>query len=120
MGNVRGKNGAGWHWPLLPSFPPQAFGRYLGPDERTGVVLEAIEILGRSNLMNKDGPREFLEEAMNSPEMWLTDVSDLWWDCFALEPCQVPASIPPSQRDVPEATLRQLSQISLTCSCCCC
>ncbi|KAM6996763.1 uncharacterized protein RBU47_013161 [Passerculus sandwichensis] len=52
----------------------EAFGRYLGPDERMGVVLEAIEILGRSNLKNKDGPVEFLEEVMNSPEMWLMDV----------------------------------------------
>ncbi|XP_074390086.1 uncharacterized protein LOC141727708 [Zonotrichia albicollis] len=52
----------------------EAFGRYLGPDERMGVVLEAIEILGRFNIKNKDGPVAFLEEVMNTPEMWLMDV----------------------------------------------
>ncbi|XP_056366088.1 uncharacterized protein LOC130262716 isoform X2 [Oenanthe melanoleuca] len=52
----------------------QAFGRYLRPAERTGIVLAAIEILGRSSLLDKNAPMEFLEEAMESPELWLMDV----------------------------------------------
>ncbi|CAN8177316.1 unnamed protein product [Coccothraustes coccothraustes] len=52
----------------------QAFGRYLRPAERTDIVLEAIETLAGSSLLGKHGPMEFLEEAMDSPEMWLADV----------------------------------------------
>ncbi|XP_031950580.1 uncharacterized protein LOC116437130 [Corvus moneduloides] len=52
----------------------QAFGRYLRPAERTGIVLVAIEILGRSSLLDKKAPKEFLEVAMEFPELWLMDV----------------------------------------------
>ncbi|XP_064557361.1 uncharacterized protein LOC135441746 [Zonotrichia leucophrys gambelii] len=55
----------------------EAFGRYLGPDERMGVVLEAIEILGRFDITNKDGPVAFLEEVKNTPEMWLMDAKKM-------------------------------------------
>ncbi|XP_053824422.1 uncharacterized protein LOC128802193 isoform X4 [Vidua chalybeata] len=61
----------------------EAFGRYLRPAERTGVVLEAIEILGRSAFLNKKPPMEFLEEAMKSPEMWLMDVPKVVRHIFA-------------------------------------
>ncbi|XP_048145879.1 uncharacterized protein LOC125318955 [Corvus hawaiiensis] len=52
----------------------QAFGRYLRPAERTGIVLAAIEILGCSSLLDKKVPMEFLEVAMEFPELWLMDV----------------------------------------------
>ncbi|XP_041877965.1 uncharacterized protein LOC121661569 isoform X2 [Corvus kubaryi] len=52
----------------------QAFGRYLRPAERTGIVLAAIEILGCSSLLDKKVPMEFLEVAMESPQLWLMDV----------------------------------------------
>lgn len=29
-----------------------------------------------------------LDEAMNDPDSWLADVSGLWLDCPAREPCQ--------------------------------
>lgn len=96
----RRPRGTAWHWPLINSFLPQAFGRYLRSAERTGVVLAAIEILGRSSLLDKKGPVEFLEMAMKSPKQWLTDVSGLWLGCPGLEPCQVPASLPPKARCV--------------------
>ncbi|XP_063276262.1 uncharacterized protein LOC134562686 [Prinia subflava] len=51
----------------------QAFGRFLRPAERTGVVLAAIEILGRSSLLDKKAPVEFLEVAMKPLELWLMD-----------------------------------------------
>ncbi|XP_023773922.1 uncharacterized protein LOC111922613 isoform X2 [Cyanistes caeruleus] len=56
------------------SWTVQAFGRYLRPAERTDIILTAIEILGRSSLLDKRVPMEFLEVAMKSPELWLVDV----------------------------------------------
>ncbi|KAL2300906.1 hypothetical protein Nmel_011458, partial [Mimus melanotis] len=61
----------------------QAFGRYLRPAERTGVVLVAIEILGRSSLLDKKAAMEFLEVAMKSPELWLMDVPKVVSHIFA-------------------------------------
>ncbi|XP_017595573.1 PREDICTED: uncharacterized protein LOC108448123, partial [Corvus brachyrhynchos] len=61
----------------------QAFGRYLRPAERTGVVLVAIEILGRSSLLDKKAPKEFLEVAMESPQLWLMDVPKIVRHIFA-------------------------------------
>lgn len=90
--------GPGWHWPLIPSFLPQAFEKYLRPAERTGVVLAAIEILGRSSPLDKKAPMEFLEVTMKSPRLWLVDVSGLWLDYPALEPCQVCACLSPKAR----------------------
>ncbi|XP_077645986.1 uncharacterized protein LOC110483345 [Lonchura striata] len=52
----------------------QALGRYLRPAERTEVVLAALEILGHATFQNNEPPMEFLEEVMESPEVWLTDV----------------------------------------------
>ncbi|KAL2296183.1 hypothetical protein Nmel_013010, partial [Mimus melanotis] len=61
----------------------QAFGRYLRLAERTGIVLVAIEILGRSSLLDKKAPMEFLEVAMKSPELWLMDVPKIVRHIFA-------------------------------------
>ncbi|XP_048145893.1 uncharacterized protein LOC125318968 isoform X2 [Corvus hawaiiensis] len=61
----------------------QAFGRYLRPAERTGIVLVAIKILGRSSLLDKKAPKEFLEVAMEFPELWLMDVPKVVRHIFA-------------------------------------
>ncbi|XP_023790779.1 uncharacterized protein LOC111934852 [Cyanistes caeruleus] len=61
----------------------QAFEKYLRPAERTGVVLVAIEILGRSSLQEKQAPMEFLEVAMKFPELWLMDVPKVVRHIFA-------------------------------------
>nr|XP_041568865.1 uncharacterized protein LOC121468800 [Taeniopygia guttata] len=61
----------------------QALGRYLRPAERTGVVLAAIELLGRTAVLGEKPPMEFLEEAMKYPEVWLMDVPKIVTHIFA-------------------------------------
>ncbi|RMB98179.1 hypothetical protein DUI87_25081 [Hirundo rustica rustica] len=56
------------------SWRVQAFGKYLRRAERTGIVLTTFEILGRSSLLDKQVPMEFLEVAMKSPGLWLMDM----------------------------------------------
>ena len=83
----------------LPCFFPQAFGAYLFPSERLGIILTALEALRDSSIHEKQGACSVLDAALDDPDYWLIDVSGLW-----LLPCPgalsgvVPPCLSPSLR----------------------
>lgn len=83
---------------LLPSFLAQPFERYLTPCERTHIILAAMEVMTETSVFDKTVAKHILKVAMGDPDFWLTDVSGLWLDCPALQPCQallLSPSLPP-------------------------
>ncbi|KAK4805978.1 hypothetical protein QYF61_006955 [Mycteria americana] len=71
------------------------FGEYLQPSQMTDVLLVAIQALTADDIYDRQMGSNVLDMAMRDPPSWLTDVSALWLDCPAREPCQA-LFFPPS------------------------
>ncbi|KAK4805598.1 LOW QUALITY PROTEIN: hypothetical protein QYF61_016448 [Mycteria americana] len=71
------------------------FGEYLQPSQMTDVLLVAIQALTADDIYDRQMGSNVLEMSMRDPPSWLTDVSALWLDCPAREPCQA-LFFPPS------------------------
>ncbi|KAK4805597.1 hypothetical protein QYF61_016447 [Mycteria americana] len=78
-----------------PSSTIRVFGEYLQPSQMTDVLLVAIQALTADDIYDRQMGSNVLDMAMRDPPSWLTDVSALWLDCPAREPCQA-LFFPPS------------------------
>ena len=75
----------------------------------TDILLVAIEALTADDIYDRQMGSNVLDMAMSDPASWLMDVSALWLDCPAHEPCQAlffPRSLTQLSR-APDAISRQ-------------
>lgn len=60
-----------------------------------------MEVMTETTVFDKMVAQHILEVAMRDPDFWLMDVSGLWVDCPAFQPCQALffcPSLPPKPR----------------------
>ena len=74
----------------------------------------AIEAMRDSSIYEKEAASNTLDGIMRDPDFWLADVSGLWLDCPALEPCQALFSLHASLPN-PGVSLHSSGGITLTC-----
>lgn len=65
------------------------------PSERTYIILAAMEVMTETTVFDKMVGEHILEVAMGDLDFWLTDVTGLWMDCPAFQPCQALFFCPP-------------------------